>query len=91
VDDLPGLGVRLGVVLLRLERRERDERVARELGPEEERLQARDQRVPSEHGHEPRHARGEELPVGRFVVEAERREVGDRAVERGDERIPRRA
>ena len=60
----PGSASVVGIVLVRLERGERDKRVARELGAEEERLQARDQRVAPEHGHEPRHARGEELAVG---------------------------
>ena len=33
-----------------------------ELGPEEQRLERRDQRVAAENGHEPRHARRGELP-----------------------------
>ena len=42
---------------------ERGQRVPRQLGPEDERLEARDQRVAAEHGHEPRHPGGEELAL----------------------------
>ena len=61
VDDLAGLGVGVRVVLARLQLGEHRERVLRQLGAEEERLQARDQRVAAEDGHEPRHAGGREL------------------------------
>ena len=62
VDDLPGLGVDLRVVLARLELGERVERVVSQLRPEEERLQAGDERVPAEDRHEPGHAGCGELP-----------------------------
>ena len=57
MQDLARLGVDRGVVLARLQHRERLERGDRELGPEQHRLQARDQRVAPEDGHEPRHPR----------------------------------
>ena len=58
VDDLPRLGVDRRVVLGRLQLGEHLERAARELGAEEQRLQARDERVAAEDGHEPRHPGG---------------------------------
>ena len=45
----------------RLQRRERARARVAELGPEQQRLQARDQRVAAEDGHEPRHPRGRQL------------------------------
>ena len=65
VDDLARLGVRERIVLGRLQAGERRERVARQLRPEDERLEARDQRVAAEHGHEPGHPGGEELAAAR--------------------------
>ena len=57
VHDLARLGVDRRIVLACLQLSEHLERASRELGPEEQRLQARDQRVAPEHGHEPRHPR----------------------------------
>ena len=54
IDGSSSVGLQLG---------ERRERVARELGPEQQRLQARDERVAAEHGHEPRHPGGRQLPT----------------------------
>src|SRR5262249_30351981 len=53
VRDLPRLRVDRRVVLLRLQLREHLERGARELGAEDQRLQARDDRVAPEYAHEP--------------------------------------
>ena len=78
VHDLARLRVDRRIVLVGLERRERGERVARELGAEQQRLQARDQRVAPEHRHEPRHAGGRELHDARLLRAAhpQRREIG---------------
>src|SRR4029079_6525132 len=67
--------------LARLEVGEHLERALRELGPEKERLQARDDRVAPEHGHEPGHARGREIAEAVGAATPERRQVGDRARE----------
>ena len=56
VDDLSGLGVDRRIVLLGLQVGQDAERRAGELGAEDERLQARDDRVAAEDGHEPWHA-----------------------------------
>ncbi len=88
VDDLPRLGVCERIVLRRLEPGERDQSVARQLGSEDQRLEARDQRVAAEHGHEPRHPGREELAARAALVHAQRGEVGDGAVERRVERRP---
>ena len=56
------------------------QRRARELGPEEQRLQARDQRVAAEDGHEPRHPGGGQLAVTRVVrrrIRSDARSVTD--------------
>ena len=55
MDDLARLGVDRRVVVDRLQLGQHLERAAGELGAEEQRLQRRDQRVPAEDGHEPRH------------------------------------
>ena len=90
VDDLAGLGVDRRVVLGRLQRGEDTERVVRELRPEEERLQARDQRVAAEDRHEPGHPRGRKLAGDtRVLVHPQRREVGDRLRERRRQLLPR--
>ena len=89
VDDLAGLGVDRGVVLGRLQLREDPERRLRELGAEEQRLQARDQRVAPEDGHEPRHARRRELArEARIVSHSKRCEVRDGLRERVREVLP---
>ena len=62
VDDLARLGVDRRVVLVACSAGERLERGDRELGAEQHRLQARDQRVAPEDGHEPRHPGGREHP-----------------------------
>ena len=61
VDDLAGLRVDRRVVGGRLQRGQDAEGVVRELGPEEKCLQARDERVAAEDGHEPGHPRGGKL------------------------------
>jgi hypothetical protein len=89
VDDLPRLRVELRIVLGRLEVREHLERAAGELRPEQQRLQARDQRVPPEYGHEPRHpGRGQRAEA---VADPQRGEVGNRTRERMVQVVPRRA
>ena len=90
VHDLPRLGVDRGIVLARLQVREHLERAARELWPEEQRLQTRDQRVAAEHRHEPRHARGRKLAevALRIAAHAQRCEIADRLVERAGELVP---
>ena len=89
VDDLAGLGVDRRVVFGRLEGGENTERVARELRPEEERLQARDERVAAEDGHEPGHPRGGKLAGdARILVHPERGKVGDRLPERHRQLLP---
>ena len=83
VDDLAGLGVDVRVVLGRLELGEDGERVLRQLGPEEERLETGDDRVPPEDGHEPRHPGcRQRAGQARVLVHAQRGQVGDRAAER---------
>ena len=88
MHDLPRFRVARRVVLMSLQFREHVERGARELRPEEQRLQARDQRVAAEDGHEPRHARGEERAPVLACAHAERPEVDDRAIERTAEAFP---
>ena len=55
MNDLARLGVDGGVVVGRLELGQNLECAAGELGAEEERLEAGDDRVAAEDGHEPRH------------------------------------
>ncbi len=88
VDDLARLGVDLGVVLGRLQLRQRLERGVRQLRAEEQRLQAGDDRVAAEHGHEPRHpGRGQAAPA-RPAAHPQRRQIGDRVLERALEDVP---
>src|SRR4029079_12868654 len=62
---------------------------AGEFRPEDERLQARDDRVAAEDGHEPRHACSRELAdPGAGGLHPQRGEIGDRLSERVAERIP---
>jgi hypothetical protein len=89
MDDLARLGVDLGIVLARLKLGERVQSVVGELGPEEQSLQARDERVPAEDGHEPGHAGGGQLArEARILVHAQGREVSDRLGERLAELLP---
>ena len=90
VDDLSRLRVDGRVVLVGLQLGERLERAPRELGPEEERLQAGNDRVPAEDGHEPGHACGEEAPAPRARADAQRREVRDGLPEGVPKPVPRR-
>src|SRR3954451_908881 len=92
VHDLAGLRVARGIVFLRLEIGEDFECGTCSLGPEQQRLQARDDRVAAEDRHEPRNA-GTRQPPDRAVVRAhaQGREVGDRLAERVPERVPRSA
>ncbi len=92
VDDLARLGVPRRVVGDRLQRRELAERAARELGPEQQRLQRRDQRVAPEHRHEPRHAGGRQLPRAAALagLHLQRRQVVHRLSEGVPELVPRR-
>ena len=78
VQDLARLGVDRGVVLTRLERRERIEGCDRELRAEQHRLQARNQCVAPEDGHEPRHSGGRKHPEAAVRPHPQRRQVGDR-------------
>ena len=89
VEDLPRLGVDRGVVDPRLQRRQRLERADRELGAEEHGLEARDDRVAAEDGHEPGHARGGQVPGALAGPQPQRREVGDGLVERVTELVRR--
>ena len=79
VDDLPGLGVDARVVVLGLQLAEHAQRRVGELGPEDERLQARDDGVAPEHGHEPGHPGGRQQAHAVAAAHAQRREIGDRA------------
>src|SRR5205085_7197378 len=88
VDDLARLRVDRRIVLRRLELRQDPERAARELGAEEERLVARDQRVSPEDGHEPRHAGRGELADPGAAPHAQRGEIGDRLEEGAAELVP---
>src|SRR5256885_2367095 len=72
-------------------RREHAQSGARELGPEEERLQARDDRVAAEDRHEPRHPGGRQLAEVAVGAHTQRREVADRTREAARQRIPARA
>ena len=85
---MPGLGVDRRVVDVRLELGERVERAHAELGPEEHRLQARDDRVAAEDRHEPGHTRCGHHPRTLAVAESQRREVGDGLVEGMAELVP---
>ncbi len=78
VDDLAGLGVDARIVVLGLQVGQHPQGRVRELGPEDERLQARDDRVAPEHRHEPRHAGGRQQADAVAAAHAQRREVGDR-------------
>ena len=60
-------------------------------GPEQQRLQARDDRVAAEDGHEPRHPGGGQLAEVAVGAHPQRGEVADRAGERLAERVPARA
>ena len=88
MHDLPRLGVDRRVLLACLQLGERVERAHRDLRPEEQRLQRRDRRVAPEHGHEPRHPGGEERAAKLARAHAQRREIGDRAVERATKALP---
>ena len=92
MDDLARLRVEVGIVLLRLEFGENVEGRVRKLRSEEKRLQAGDDRVTPEDGHEPRDTRAGQLADARVVgPHPQRREVGDGLPERVRQRIPRRA
>jgi hypothetical protein len=83
VEDLPGLGVEAGVVGSRLEGRERAQRIPRQLGSDQEGLVARDQGIAAEERHEPGRSGGDEVPRRALeAAEAERAEIGDRALVR---------
>ena len=81
MHDLARLGVDRGVILGRLQPRELAQRGAGEILAEQERLQARDDRVASEHGHEPRQPGGDQLPVA-AGPQPQRGEIVDRPVVR---------
>ena len=89
VNDLPRLGVDGGVVLGGLQLGEDLECAPRELGAEHQRLQARDDRVATEDGHEPGHSRRGQIAEPTAAVDAQRGEVGDRARERVGKVVPR--
>ena len=91
VDDLPGLGVDRRVVLGRLQPGEDLEGAAGELGPEQERLQARDQRVAAEDGHEPRHPGRGQVAEAVSAAQPQRGEVGHGARKDVVEIVPRGA
>ena len=77
--DLARLGVDRGIVVLRLELCEHLERRARQLGPEQQGLETRDDGVAAEDAHEPRDARARELADARVVrAHPQRGEIGDR-------------
>ncbi len=91
VDDLPRLGIDRRVVLGRLQLGEHVERAAGEVRPEQERLVRGDQRVAPEDGHEPRHAGSRQPRVpGAAAAHSQRRQVGEGALERVLQCIPRR-
>ena len=92
VDDLARLGVPGRVVRGRLQRRQLAERAARELRPEQQRLQRRDQRVAPEHRHEPRHAGGRQLPRAAALagLHLQRRQIVHRLSEGVPELVPGR-
>ena len=93
MHDLARLGVARRVVLGRLEQRELTQRGAGELGAEEHRLQARDQRVAAEHRHEPRHPGGGKLAAAGVVgrAHAQGGQIVHRLAERLPQVVPRRA
>ena len=85
---MPGSASTSGVVVACLQLGQHLERGARQLRPEEQRLQARDQRVAAEDGHEPRHP-GRGHPAGAAgAAHPQRGEVGDRLEERAVELVP---
>ena len=91
MDDLARLGVAGRVVRCRLQITENLQRGDRELRPEQQCLEARDDGVPAEDGHEPRHPGRRQLadPV-LAAVHPERRQVGHGAAERVSELVPGR-
>jgi hypothetical protein len=92
VDDLARLGVDLRVVLPGLQVCQDLERRAGQLGAEQQRLQARDDRVPAEDAHEPGHAgAGELADAGVAGAHSQRREVGDGLDEAARQVLPARA
>ena len=92
MDDLARLRIDLRVVLPRLELRQYAERVVREFGAEEECLEARNERVAAEDGHEPGHPGSRKLAGhARVFVHPKRCEVGNGLVEGIRELLPRRA
>src|SRR5262249_34983803 len=80
VQDLPRLLVPEVVDARALQGAEQMKRAAGEAGPDPERLQRRDQRVPAEERHEPRQAGGrQDVALAEEVAgDAQRREVDDR-------------
>ena len=88
MDDLARLGVDVRVVLRRLQLGEHLQRGSRQLGPEEQRLQAGDDRVAPEHGHEPRHACCRQAPGATAPAHPQRGEVGDGLLEGPAELVP---
>ena len=73
----------------RLERRQRLERADRELGPQQHGLEARDDRVAAEHGHEPGHSRRGQVPGPLAGPQPEGRQVGNGLAERVTEVVRR--
>ena len=92
VHDLAWLGVDGRVFLFRLQLGQHLEGRACQLGAEHKRLQARDDRVAPENGHEPRHPCAGEPADARMVrLHPQGREVGDRLAERVRQGVPRRS
>ena len=88
MHDLPWLRVDLGVVLTGLKLRERLERGAGELWPEEQCLKAGDDRVAAEDGHEPGHARSRQPSGAPAAAHPQRGKVRNRAHEAVRELVP---
>ena len=79
VDDLARLRIDAGIVVLGLQLGQHAQGGVRELGPEDEGLQACDHGVAPEHRHEPRHARRGQQAHAVAAAHAQRREIRDGA------------
>ena len=82
VRDLAGLRVAEGVVSAGLEQGQRPQRRGRQLGHERQRLEAGDQAVATEDGHEPGQARRGQRAEDDGRAEAQRRQIDQAALDR---------
>ena len=84
MHDLARLGVDRWIVHLRLQFGEHLKGRPRELRAEHERLQARDDRVPPEHAHEPGHAGAGKLADARYCLGSESGAINESVLAEAD-------